>query len=40
MRLLDLSAPIGTNGARTSLRVRASRSVLPSTSRPNLFSGD
>ncbi len=40
MRFPNLSALTAASGPRTSLRVRASRSVLPSTSRPNLFSGD
>lgn len=40
MSLLNLSAFKAVNGSRTLLRVRASRCVLPSTSRPNLFSGD
>ncbi len=43
MRLLNLPA-IAASDPRTSVRLRvparASRSVLPSTSRPNLFSGD
>jgi hypothetical protein len=40
MTTLNLSALKSASGPRTSIRVRASRSVLPSTSRPNLFSGD
>jgi len=44
MSILDLSALTAASGPRTSLRLRvsarASRCVLPSTSRPNLFSGD
>ena len=40
MSILNLSALTVASGPRTSLQVRASRSVLPSTSRPNLFSGD
>ena len=44
MRTPDLSALTAASGPQTSLRLRvparASRSVLPSTSRPNLFSGD
>jgi hypothetical protein len=40
MTTLSLSALKSAIGPRTSIRVRASRWVLPSTSRPNLFSGD
>ena len=44
MSILNLSALKSASGPRTSVRLRvparASRSVLPSTSRPNLFSGD